>query len=192
MALTRLGLNQSINLASNVTGTLATGNGGTGATSFTAGITHASQWRMTSDLTGPVDPISANLEAIDTDGFGTIGSPMAVSSGIWTFPVTGVWLIRGHGDLYFNGESRHQHFAIHTTTDNSSYSLAASGYSHIKQAESNATQTHIDVDFLFDVTNTSLCKCKFAFENVTNSSVVLAGGSSASYTWFTFTRLGDT
>jgi len=37
MALTRLGLNQAINLATNVTGTLATGNGGTGATSFTSG-----------------------------------------------------------------------------------------------------------------------------------------------------------
>ncbi len=37
MALTRLGPNQSINLASNVTGTLATGNGGTGATSFAPG-----------------------------------------------------------------------------------------------------------------------------------------------------------
>ena len=37
MTLTRLGLNQAINLATNVTGTLATGNGGTSATSFTAG-----------------------------------------------------------------------------------------------------------------------------------------------------------
>ena len=37
MALTRLGLNQSVNLASNVTGTLPTGNGGTGATSFAPG-----------------------------------------------------------------------------------------------------------------------------------------------------------
>ena len=37
MALTRLGLNQSINLATNVTGTLATSNGGTGATSFAPG-----------------------------------------------------------------------------------------------------------------------------------------------------------
>ena len=37
MALTRLGLNQSINLATNITGTLATGNGGTGATSFSPG-----------------------------------------------------------------------------------------------------------------------------------------------------------
>jgi hypothetical protein len=37
MALTRLGPNQLINLTSNVTGTLATGNGGTGATSFAPG-----------------------------------------------------------------------------------------------------------------------------------------------------------
>jgi len=37
MALTRLGPNQSLNLASNVTGTLPTANGGTGATSFAKG-----------------------------------------------------------------------------------------------------------------------------------------------------------
>ena len=37
MALTRLGLNQSINLASNITGTLPIANGGTGATSFSPG-----------------------------------------------------------------------------------------------------------------------------------------------------------
>ncbi len=37
MAITRIGPNQSINLASNITGTLPTGNGGTGATSFAPG-----------------------------------------------------------------------------------------------------------------------------------------------------------
>tara|TARA_R100000231_G_scaffold42781_1_gene37352 strand:- start:318 stop:890 length:573 start_codon:yes stop_codon:yes gene_type:complete len=37
MALTRLGPNQSLNLASNVTGTLPAANGGTGATSFAPG-----------------------------------------------------------------------------------------------------------------------------------------------------------
>ena len=37
MALTRLGLNQSINLATNTTGTLAVGNGGTGLASGTSG-----------------------------------------------------------------------------------------------------------------------------------------------------------
>ena len=156
------------------------------------GITGISQWRMSSDLTGGADPISANLETVDTDGFAILGTDMAVSSGIWTFPSTGMWLVKAHGNVYFNGDSRHQHFAIHTTTDNSSYSLAASAYSFIQQTESNATQNSMDVDFIFDVTNTTNCKVKFAFENVTNSSVVLAGGSSASYTWFTFIRLGDT
>jgi len=37
MALTRLGPNQLINLASNVTGTLPAGNGGTGSTTFSPG-----------------------------------------------------------------------------------------------------------------------------------------------------------
>ena len=175
-----------LNLAQGVTGTLPTSNYVQG------GITHASMWRMTSDLTGPVDPISANLEIVDTDGYASLGSDMTVSSGIWTFPTTGIWWIRGHGNLYFNGDSRHQHFAIHTTTNNSSYSLTSSAYSSIKQAESNATQQSSDVDFIFDVTNTTNCKCKFAFENVTNSSVVLAGASSHSFTWFQFIRLGDT
>jgi len=55
MALTRLGGNQAINLTSNVTGTLPTANGGTGATSFTAGkvlqtqsITHNSRTTISS------------------------------------------------------------------------------------------------------------------------------------------------
>jgi hypothetical protein len=55
MALTRIGLNQSINLASNVTGTLPTGNGGTGATSFAPGKilqvvtnTHATRFETSS------------------------------------------------------------------------------------------------------------------------------------------------
>ena len=50
----------------------------------------------------------------------------------------------------------------------------------------------MDTDFIFDVTDVSTHKCKFAFENVTNSSASLDGASSASYTWFTFIRLGDT
>jgi hypothetical protein len=199
----------TIDVTKGITGTIPVANGGTGVASGTtgqflkftgtttlasagAGITHASMWRMTSDLTGPVDPISANLEKVDTDGYSSLGSDMTVSSGIWTFPTTGIWWIRGHGNLYFNGDSRHQHFAIHTTTNDSSYSLASSAYSSISKVESNATQQSSEADFIFDVTDTAQCKCKFAFENVTNSSVVLAGDSNHNFTWFQFTRLGDT
>ena len=156
------------------------------------GITHATQWRLTVGLTGATDPISANLETADTDGFGKIGTDMSVSSGIWTFPVTGIWLIRGHGNVYLNGDARHTHFAIHTTTDNSSYSLASSGYAFLQQTQSNTAQNGMDCDFIFDVTDVTTHKCKFAFENLTNSSATLDASSSVNYTWFTFIRLGDT
>ena len=65
MALTRLGLNQSINLATNVTGTLATGNGGTGATSFSPGkvlqvVSSNNSYGMTSSSTSLVDAESSS------------------------------------------------------------------------------------------------------------------------------------
>jgi hypothetical protein len=54
MAITRLGLNQSINLASNVTGTLPAANGGSGRTAVTGNVlqvvtnTHATRFQTTS------------------------------------------------------------------------------------------------------------------------------------------------
>ena len=170
------------------TGTLTVGS--TGIT--TNGITGFTQWRMSSNLADGADPISANLESVDTDGYGQLGSDMTVSSGLWTFPTTGMWWVRAQGNVYLNGDSRHQHLAIYTTTDNSTYAMAATGYSFIQQTESNTTQANMSCDFIFDVTNTTNCKVKFAFENVSNSSVILEGGSSNNSTWFTFIRLGDT
>ena len=54
------------------------------------GITMAQQWRLTSDITGDANPISSNLEIVDTDGYGGIGSNMTESSGVFSFPSTGI------------------------------------------------------------------------------------------------------
>ena len=57
MALTRLGSNQSVNLANNVTGTLPAANGGTGATSFdAAGLVLLSTTTLTSASSVTIDP----------------------------------------------------------------------------------------------------------------------------------------
>ena len=82
-----------IDIENMVTGELTTTNGGTGATSFTAGITGAQQWRLNSSYTGDADPISSNLEADDADGYGNIGTAMTNSSGILSFPSTGYYFI---------------------------------------------------------------------------------------------------
>jgi len=64
------------------------------------GITHASQWRLTTNFDGDKAPIDANLEEVDTSstsgtvaGFGIIGSSMTQSSGVFTFPATGYWKV---------------------------------------------------------------------------------------------------
>ena len=69
MALTRLGPNQSVNLASNVTGTLPAANGGTGATSFTAGALN----KISSATASASASISFNLTTATYDNFLLVG-----------------------------------------------------------------------------------------------------------------------
>ena len=61
---------------------------------FADGIIEADQWRITANHSGVAD-ITANWERVDTDGYGTIGSAMTESSGIFSFPSTGIYLIQG-------------------------------------------------------------------------------------------------
>ena len=65
---------------------------GTTVTGITQGITMADQYRVTANISSSADPISANLERIDTGGQGTLGTVMSQASGVFTFPSTGIWL----------------------------------------------------------------------------------------------------
>ncbi len=67
-------------------------NSGT-ATGF--GISQADQWRIKSSYDYPssgATQLTANWERIDTDSPGLIGSGMTESSGVFTFPSTGIYL----------------------------------------------------------------------------------------------------
>jgi hypothetical protein len=79
MALTRLGLNQSINLATNITGTLATGNGGTGATSFAPG-----KVLQVINATDSTEKVVASSTYVDTGLSATI-TPSSSSNKILVF-----------------------------------------------------------------------------------------------------------
>jgi len=181
---------------------VATGNDGqvltsTGAGSPPAfetlpvgGITGADSWRLTTNFSGNADPIASNLERVDTDGYGTIGSAMTESSGIFTFPSTGIWLIQATFFTRCNGANRAHNGNISTTTDNSSYSDAAGNYSSMYNS-GNDTYSNSSCEFIFDVTDTSTHKCKFGI-STDNSSSVTGGNTSSNQTAFTFIRLGDT
>ena len=210
MALTRLGLNQAINLATNTTGTLGVANGGTGLTSGTtdqflkftgsttvasaavsAGISMADQWRLTTTFQGDANPIASNLERVDTNGQGYIGSAMTQSSGIFTFPSTGVYKIEFNADCYRDGDTRYMTGYIYGTTDNSNYNIISANRLFIQRTDSNHTSNSLVTSTLFDVTSTSNCKVKFRAETE-NNSAYFYGNTDQNATYMTFIRLGDT
>ena len=61
--------------------------------SASLGISMVDQFRLTSNLTADADPISANLERVDDASFSQIGTGMTLSSGIYTFPTTGLFQV---------------------------------------------------------------------------------------------------
>ena len=178
-----------IDVANMSTGITPLANGGTGATSFTAGITEADQWRVTSDFT-PGGNVTANWERNDTN-FDKIGTGMTESSGIFTFPSTGIWYVTWDVTNFYNGNSRELQTRIAMTTNNSSYSNVVENGSFVQQTDSNTTYAHGNANVIVDISDTANRKVKFYFNN-TGSVGSADGSSTENKTWATFIRLGDT
>ena len=178
-----------IDVANMLTGATPVANGGTALTSGFVnggGITGADQYRLTTSFTGDADPLSSNLERNDIQ-FDKIGNGMTVSSGIFTFPSTGIWLVQfqvmvnlANGDVECN-------YGIHGTTNNSSYSLLAKNTT----GESSGAYQGTFCQTIMDITNTTTHKCKFEV-NVGNNGSETHGNTSENRTAMTFIRLGDT
>ena len=156
-------------------------------------ITQADQWRLTTSLSmsgvGIVD-ITANLERNDSSGFGLLGTGMTESSGIFTFPSTGYYLILVQAMVIGNGnQTDYASVHIKITTNNSTYSdIVAQAISQMAKNNGYATAF---CPFIFDVTSTTNCKIKFTQDTGT-TGIQLYGNTGHNATSFTFIRLGDT
>ena len=154
------------------------------------GITVADQWRVTADFTGENFPIASNWEQVDTGGQGTIGSAMTESSGIFTFPSTGIYEVTFSTTGYWSGENEFTMIQIFGTIDDSAYVNLSESSQGITDA-STTIHYHTSVSTLFDVTSTSNCKVQFRVD-VEDASTVMKGSSITNETYVTFIRLGDT
>ena len=156
---------------------------------------YADQWRLTSSFDGEADPIENNWERIDAAGAGTYGSAMSVSSGIWTFPATGYWLIRFERMCSkYDAWCVWSQTMIKTSPNNmSSSDLAADHYPVIFAHGSAHNYVYSGCQYIFDVQNTSNYKCRFGVNNASDSSDVRTyGDTNTNYSYVTFIRLGDT
>jgi len=149
------------------------------------GITMVDQWRLTANITSTNGFITANLEQVDTAGQGTLGTAMSVSSGVFSFPSTGIYLVELFAMTSANGADNII-MEIQATTDNSTYAEVAEGVNGVE----GALQT-LSCSSLIDVTNISNVKVKFNVRSL-NTNSYIDGNTSQTNTGFTFIRLGDT
>ena len=128
---------------------------------------------------------------MDTDGYGQLGSNVSESSGVFSFSATGIYLIIWNHVAVLDGDDRQVHSTIYTTTDNSSYDIAAEVRNFIQQTSSSSGMTTGGCFHQFDVTSTTNCKVRFHV-GVLNSSTETMGDSGITKTGVQFIRLGDT
>ena len=130
------------------------------------------------------------MEVPDTEGYGTLGTAVGESSGVFSFPATGYWLITFTATGGDNSDSGSQYIQayIYTTNDDSSYTAATmsrAGHSYYQHANTVTTS------FLFDVTNVSNDKVKlYAYTQSTGWDI--RGDTGQNETHVTFIKLGDT
>ena len=154
---------------------------------FANGIAVADQFRLSASLSSTQD-ITANLERVDTSGQGGLtGSQMSESSGIFTFPSTGIYLVQFFSVVTCASGGDNVGIQILVTTNNSSYVTVARSFD--RDHESGHGTCYCDS--LIDVTDTSNVKVKFASLSIDSGSS-LTGNTEYNQTAMTFIRMGDT
>ena len=162
-------------------------NAVTAAKTTVPGITGFDQYYLTSSHSSNGD-ITSNFSRTATAGTAVpLGSGMTESSGIFSFPNTGIWLVIFGARFSCNG-SDNVDMILAVTTNNSSYTnvaLATAGLNGSGSKEASATSF-----YFLDVTDISQVKVKFSASSISSGSAITGTGSVITHA--TFVRITDT
>ena len=164
---------------------------GASLTGLSSGLSMADQWRLSSD-SGENNGVMAhsNWERCDSYGFGQLGTGMTESSGVFTFPSTGIYRIdaQGSSKRTDNITIPEIDLVIQSTTDNSNYNALSMSTGHIGGANNSYAVAYCSA--IFDVTSVSTHKIKL-YCNATHPTN-FRGNDNTTRTGLMFLRLGDT
>ena len=167
---------------------------GANLTGISAGITEADVWRLTQNVQGSQGSLSTltSWERADDVVAAYVGTGMSHSSGYFTFPSTGKWLIQVQLTLY--GQYAFGYGYIMTAFKSSgsgSYDGMARAYGNV--SASNGYSGGFS-QCLVDVTESGGSGAAAYFDQKTESTSgrFIGGSSSQNYTSIAFIRLGDT
>jgi len=154
------------------------------------GIGMADQWRLSADTNSGTDgDVTSNWERVDTITYGSIGTGLTESSGIFSFPQTGIYLIIFTGSFTLTAGERQVRLMLRTTNDGTNYYNSADVICTNRgsaQADASSSST-----FLFDVANITTHKLKFETFSIASGSALL-GNTDYNETCFSVMRMGDT
>ena len=158
---------------------------------ITGGLSMVDQWRCNSD-SGENNGVMAhnNWERCDSYGFGQLGTGMTESSGVFTFPSTGIYRIdaQGHSKRTDNITIPEIDFVIQSTTDGSNYNGISMSTGHIGGANNSYAVAYCSA--IFDVTNVSTHKIRL-YVNATHPTN-FRGNTNCTRTGLMFMKLGET
>jgi len=158
----------------------------------TPSIAVIDQWRRTAALNtnNGENFITSDWERVDGVGQGVLGTGMTESSGIFTFPSTGIWHVTFNAYSEVTSGSAVTACNVYTTTDNSSYTNVATSIWSVPDGLATYEYGSGSANTVIDVTDVSQVKVKFRVYSTGN--VAWDVSSAQNRTWATFIRLGDT
>jgi hypothetical protein len=159
------------------------------------GLEGADSWRLNQNVAfgSGTRLLDGGWERVDTDGYGVIGSAISQSSGVFSFPATGIWLINFSFSAYRPSNSlQYTQYQLQTTTNDGTYNAASIAL--ISTSTSNTGRNSGSNNFIFDVTNTSNCKFRFvSVEAQGNASdLTTLGATDVTWSGFAALKIGST
>ena len=167
-------------------GSIATSKLADGSTfATTNGISVVDQWYMNTPFSGNAD-ITANwTSTMPYTGYGVIGSAVTESSGIFTFPSTGIWKVSHDTYIQFDaGDFVIQIIYNFSTDSGSSYDAQDAPLIGLGSVDTLTRMQH-SFSAIYDVTNSSTARFKMSTGSISAQTTVKE-------IFLTFTRLGDT
>ena len=167
-------------------------NSGT-ATGFPAGLSNADYWNKTTDqsVSGSTNTLLTGWSQQTARGGagGELGSGLTESSGLFSFPTTGIWYVSSWFRTLRNGSTRYMNLFLEVTLDNSNYNTLSMGSGQMNYSSSDGV-SQVDASALIDCTDTSNVKFKFTF--TPDNTTTVEGDGSYTQSGFIAMRLGDT
>tara|TARA_R100001126_G_C4754881_1_gene114822 strand:- start:52 stop:552 length:501 start_codon:yes stop_codon:yes gene_type:complete len=154
-------------------------------------ITMYDQWRFTASPSVNQAPLSGSWERNDTS-FDKVGSGMSESSGIFTFPTTGIYHIFYQLNYYTQSTANYAGAYLHYSSNGGS-NYTQFSYSYDQFAYVSGTHYgSADGNVGLDVTNTSTYSVKLHAQAGSPTNANVQGNSTAQTVGLTFIRMGDT